>query len=122
MCTFFWACCMHTQNGRPLGGRKVGGSLLRGDSAGRRVVVEGADLVSVVAPVLHLEPRARTSAGRQLLNGVTNRLSCVNESAVPKPTAAVRREELGRCRVVEFRHDAGPILDRVSLADVVIAC
>ena len=62
---------------------------IRGSARCRR----GRGLVSVVASVRHLKPCTRTSAGRKVLNGVTNGLSRVNEAAVPKPTAPARCEE-----------------------------
>jgi hypothetical protein len=85
-------------------------TLLSGDSAGRRVVVKYSDLVSVVAPIRHLEPRTRANGRRQLLNCIANGLGSVKKAAVPKSAAPLSCEQLGRRRVVEIRHVARPIV------------
>ena len=78
--------------------------------AGRRVVVKNSDLVSVVAPIRHLEPRTCANGRRQLLNSIANGLGSVKKAAVPKSAAPLSCELLGRRRVVEIRHVARPIV------------
>jgi hypothetical protein len=82
--------------------------LLSRDPTGWCVVVEGTDLVGVVALVLDLKPCTWPSVRRELLDHVTNGLSSVEKSAIAKPATPLSCEQHGGRRVVEVRHIASP--------------
>jgi hypothetical protein len=73
--------------------------------------------VCVVALVLDLKSRTRPSVRRKLLDGVTNGLSGVEKTAVPKSTPPVSCEQHRRRRVVELCHIASPLFDAAIIAE-----
>ena len=88
---------------------QVGATSPYGIVAGERIalaLIKGTNLRGIVALTVHFERRAQEHFRRELFDGVPDRFGGPGKAPIPQPRTAFRREQLGRCRVVEGGHKA----------------